>query len=239
MGKTAPKRRTVKVKSTSSVKGFATKVILGALAFCLAVCGGLYYLTASQGTKPAVASLNPNWGSSNSAPLPEQTFDKGAADSYKPPTQPVSVSLKPSSFSVPSLNIKAEIVPGSSEDGAIVLPESSKVAEYTEASPITAVDGSTVIAGHVNFADGSAGALEPLHNITKGTPVYATDASGKVHKFKVTKLDVLEKQALPFDIFRTSGARQLVIVTCGGTVERVNGVLAYTHNVVVTAEPVV
>jgi LPXTG-site transpeptidase (sortase) family protein len=235
VGKTAPRRRAV--KSTSSVKGFATKITLATAAFCLAVCGGLFYLASSQGGSSPVAVPNPDWGGS-SAPLPDKTFDENAEDSYKPPAAAVSVSLKPSSLSVPSLNIKAEIVAGARENGVITLPESSKVAEYTDASPISATEGSTVIAGHVNFEDGSAGALEPLHKVTKGTPVYATDASGKVHKYKVTKLDVLEKQAIPFDVFRTTGARQLVIVTCGGEAEKVNGVLAYTHNVVVTAEPV-
>lgn len=129
------------------------------------------------------------------------------------------------------------MVGSGAKNGSMLLPESSKVAQYTEASPLTAKEGSTVIAGHVNFADGSPGALGTLHKIEKGAPVYATDANGKVHKYKVVALDVLKKEALPFTIFRTAGDRQLVVVTCGGGIETVNGIPVYASNLIVTAVP--
>lgn len=172
------------------------------------------------------------------APFPTKTFNKASNDAYVPPAKTAPASLGPSTLSIPSLGVSASIVSGGAKDGGMVLPESSKVAEYTAAAPLASDKGSTVIAGHVNFADGSAGALGPLYKITKGTPVYATEANGTVHEYKVTSLSVLSKQALPYDIFRTAGSRQLVLVTCGGDIENVNGVPAYTHNLVVTAEPV-
>lgn len=154
-----------------------------------------------------------------------------------PPAVP-SVSYPASTLNIPSVGISAPIVSGGQNAGGMILPESSKVAEFIGAAALTSPKGSTVIAGHVNFADGSAGALGPLYEVQIGAPVYATDASGAVHEYKVVSSTVLSKQGLPSNLFRTSGSKQLVLVTCGGELEMVNGALAYTHNQVVTAEPV-
>jgi LPXTG-site transpeptidase (sortase) family protein len=190
-------------------------------------------------SQPApVATPDPTSERTIAAPLPEKTFTEADKDVYTPPTDAASIALTPMSLSIPSVGIKTSIVSGGEHNGSMILPESSKVAIYTAAAPLTAEKGSTVIAGHVNFADGSAGALGPLHKISKGAPVYATDAEGNVRKYKVTTMSVLNKQALPTEIFRTAGDRQIVIVTCGGDVEKVNGVYVYTHNLVVTADPV-
>jgi LPXTG-site transpeptidase (sortase) family protein len=220
-------------------------LIVGVL--CLAVGGFLTFTFMTQDASDSqagasnlapVATPDPTSERTIAAPLPEKTFTEADKDVYAPPTDAASIALTPMSLSIPSVGISTSIVSGGESNGSMILPESSKVAIYTAAAPLTADKGSTVIAGHVNFADGSAGALGPLHNISKGAPVYATDGEGNVRKYKVTSMSVLNKQALIKNIFRTAGDRQLVVVTCGGDVEKVNGVYVYTHNLVVTADPV-
>lgn len=252
MGKRSTKG--IKVKSGSEAdkafKKFYRKALILTVSFCLLVGGIFTIAIVLESQKPAFqlsdAAPQPVTDSSPSAsttpapataPLPDKTFDEKTKDAYTPAPVATPISLKPSTLNIPSLGISASVVTGGEQDGNMVLPESSKVALYSGAAALTSDKGSTVIAGHVNFADGSAGALGPLYRIVKGAPIYASDAAGKVHTYKVTKLEILDKKALPDDIFRTSGDKQLVVVTCGGDIEKVNGVLAYTHNLVVTAEP--
>lgn len=249
MSKSSPSKREARIKAggSESLKPLILKasIIIGAL--CLAVVGVLAFTAMTTGASDPlaeapqfapVATPDPTSERTIAAPLPEKTFTESDKDAYTPPTEAASIALAPMSLSIPSVGISTSIVSGGENNGSMILPESSKVAIYTAAAPLTAEKGSTVIAGHVNFADGSAGALGPLHKIAKGAPVYATDAEGNVRKYKVTSMSVLNKQALPTNIFRTAGDRQLVVVTCGGGVEKVNGVYVYTHNLVVTADPV-
>jgi len=230
----------------------ANRYVLLAAASSLAI-GGVLLISSNNEQPPvqaATATNTPAPSSTSSftdvpvpsppvtaAPLPEKTFNKSSVEVTAQPAAAAPI-LSPSTLSIPSLGVTAPIVPGDANGGSMILPISSKVAEYSSAAPLTATKGSTVIAGHVNFADGSAGALGPLYKITQGAAIYATDVNGKTHEYKVTAMNVLSKQSLPYDIFRTAGSRQLVLVTCGGTIEKVNGVYVYTHNLVVTAEPV-
>ena len=259
MGNRASKKidLTTQNEAEKAFKKFLRKTVILTVSFCLLVGGGILIAMALQQNQssgagaqvpvPAGAPLQPLAAApaateapieQASAPLPAETFDESAKDTYTPAPVATPRSLKASSLNIPSLGISTSIVNGDAKDGTMVLPESSKVAEYSGAAALTSDKGSTVIAGHVNFEDGSAGALGPLYKIVKGAPIYAADATGKVHAYKVTKLDVLDKQVLPTEIFRTAGDRQLVIVTCGGDIETVNGEQVYTHNLVVTAEPV-
>lgn len=173
-----------------------------------------------------------------SDPKGAQELPEDAPPSPDPSTAPAPVPVVPSTLYIPSVGISAPIVEGGADGGEMVLPESSKVAQYTEAAPLEAEDGSTVIAGHVNFTDGSWGALGPLHQVREGDPVYVTDSEGEVRQYVVSRMSVLHKESLPYQIFRTEGERQLVVVTCGGDVEKVGGEWVYTQNLVVYAMPV-
>ncbi|MDK1358712.1 class F sortase [Arthrobacter sp. zg-Y1219] len=124
--------------------------------------------------------------------------------------------------------------------GALILPTSEKTTRYTgaaAAAALGATEGSTVIAGHVNFADGSPGALAPLAKIAKGTPVYLTDTTGTRHEYKANTAQTLTKTGLPQGLFAPVGPPQLVLITCGGPIDNTGSILEYTHNTVVTAAP--
>ncbi|WP_442860500.1 class F sortase [Arthrobacter sp. zg-Y820] len=81
------------------------------------------------------------------------------------------------------------------------------------------------------------GALEPLAKITKGTPVYVTDATGTRHEYKANTAETLTKTGLPQELFAPAGPPQLVLITCGGPIDNTGSILEYTHNTVVTAAP--
>ena len=114
------------------------------------------------------------------APVIDKPFSPNDADTYTGPTDPPGTTkndapaeakgipnaadvpvasaraLGALEVSVPSVGLSARIVEGGlTAKGAIDLPDSSLVAHYTPAAALGAPTGSTVIAGHVNYGDGS------------------------------------------------------------------------------------
>ncbi|WP_051450157.1 class F sortase [Actinospica robiniae] len=99
--------------------------------------------------------------------------------------------------------------------------------------------GTTLLAGHVDYTGQGTGTLYDLYRVQPGTLVYASDASGHVPRWRVTGLTVVSKTELPSWVFAgTAGPRKLVIVTCGGPVDYVPGYgNTYRDNVIATAVP--
>jgi LPXTG-site transpeptidase (sortase) family protein len=172
------------------------------------------------------------------APVVEHPFTPKDPDTHTgTETPPV---LGPMEISIPSIDIHAHIVdiglgPGSN---AMVIPTSDKVGHYTPAAPIGATKGSTLIAGHVNFADWSPGALWNLSKVAKGAHIYITNADGKEFTYKVTSARTILRQPLPDDTYAVDGAPQLVVVTCAGKPGTDGKVLNYDQNTIITASPI-
>lgn len=174
------------------------------------------------------------------APAVAQPFSAADRDTYTPAaTAEPAPTMPPFTVTVPSLGVSAPVTESDADaSGALILPTSDKTTRYIGAAAIGAPQGSTVVAGHVNFPDGSPGALAPIAGISKGAPVYISDSVGKQHAYTVVSAETLIKTELPTSLFATSGPPQLVLITCGGPIEDTgNGILGYTHNTVVTAVP--
>lgn len=90
---------------------------------------------------------------------------------------------------------------------------------------------------HVDSAVTGTGALFHLAQLQAGDPVTITDAAGVLRRYRVYQRQVLIKQGgLPADLFTTTGAPRLVMITCGGPFDRATS--SYLDNVVVFAAPV-
>ncbi|WP_054009829.1 class F sortase [Arthrobacter sp. ERGS1:01] len=179
------------------------------------------------------------------APVIEKPFTPSDPDTFVGPTDPPNAKttvasrlLGPLELSVPSVGLHASIVAGGlTSKGAIDLPASPLVAHYTPAAPLGAVEGSTVIAGHVDEIDGSASPMALLAKIQKGAPIFVTDAAGTIHRYKAVDARLYAKHALPEAFFTTSGAPQLRLITCGGPIGEIDGQINYLDNTVVSAVP--
>jgi LPXTG-site transpeptidase (sortase) family protein len=172
------------------------------------------------------------------APVVAVPYSITDPDTY---TGPHAVApLPPDTLAVPSLNITAPITESSVDaQNTLQLPSPDKAGWYKGTVPAGALNGSTVIAGHVNFRDGSPGALGDLAEISKGAPIQVTDHTGAVHTYKAVSARTLLKTALPEELFTTTGPHQLVLITCGGPIVATgNGTPGYTHNTVITATPI-
>jgi sortase (surface protein transpeptidase) len=184
----------------------------------------------------AVADNSANFRQSHPDVIPESL--KRPAKNTVVPVTPVVEYQAPDLLSIPELGVTSTIVVSPLEGDRLVIPSSEYVGEYTESTPLIGTEGTTLLVGHVNFADGSPGALAPISSAKEGQLVKASDGTGKVHIYKVVDVSTYVKRALPEEVFATTGPRRLVLVTCGGPLVEVDGALAYSSNVVVTAVPV-
>ncbi|MEW1819673.1 class F sortase [Arthrobacter sp. NPDC080031] len=165
-------------------------------------------------------------------------FATAGPDTYTGPTE--VPGLPPDTLSIPGVDLKVGLVDeGRDESGYLVIPESSKAARYKGSAAVCAAKGSTLLAGHVNFPDGSLAPMASLVQVTKGMPLYVSDKSGVTCRYKITSLESLAKTSLPPDYFATEGPPVLRVVTCdlGSPFVPIAGHPQFANNTVATAIP--
>lgn len=145
--------------------------------------------------------------------------------------------MGPDRLYVPSLGVYASLSSVRFSGGSLTIPrEPSQVGVDVGSASLSADDGTTLLAGHVDLS-GTPGALAALAKAQPGALVYVTDGEGRRAAFVTSALQSYSKVSLPRSIFAVDGPRQLVVVTCGGPVMTVDGERHYRDNVVLTAVP--
>lgn len=149
-----------------------------------------------------------------------------AEPSRAPVADPVRVSA-------PDAGIDTTLVPvGLDEDAAMELPEPGSGAWY-ELGPRPGEPGPAVLVGHVDSVHGPD-VFYRLSSLEDGDVVVVEDARGDRHEFTVEVVEVVEKDALPYERIWAETAEPLLrLITCGGDYDRAAG--GYQHNVVVYA----
>lgn len=95
--------------------------------------------------------------------------------------------------------------------------------------------GVALIAGHIDSAVQGEGALYKLQQVKPGASITVIGQKGTTTRWKVTKLQVVLKSALPRGLFVDSGPAQLAVVSCGGPFDAATG--HYLDNVIAWAVP--
>lgn len=98
--------------------------------------------------------------------------------------------------------------------------------------PLSAIQGSSIIVWHVSY-HGCKGRLNMLSEAPLTTKFSVVDEKGISTQYQVVKNFKIPKGQYQADWFRLNGSRQLVFVTCAGSV--VNG--SFTQNQVLIAVP--
>lgn len=138
----------------------------------------------------------------------------------------------PLQVSVPAIKLVASVVPvGVRTGGELIVPPPQQVGWWTGGAEPGSTTGSTVLAGHVDTADGQPGAFYHLSALKPGAAVQLQTTAG-LRAYKIAALRTYPRDELPAAIFDRAGPHRLVLVTCGGSYD--NG---YTRNVVVYALP--
>ncbi len=144
---------------------------------------------------------------------------------------------------VPAVHVDAAITAEPVVAGFLKVPSGRGTTGWAAASaPLEAAAGRTMVAGHVAVG-GASGAFARLAQVHPGDAVYTWDGHGRLRGWRVSALRAYPKQALPWNLWGTTGTRRLVLVTCGGPIGQVPGprgrsYRGYRDNVVVTAIPV-
>jgi Sortase domain len=187
--------------------------------------------------------------SQESAPIPTRTYGP-VTGTEASVSAPVTVAphmstgavvvpqLGPNTLSIPSLGTTAPLDVLGVEDDQLLLPEPQRLTLFKDGSYPGDPQGTVLVAGHVNSYSLGRGALFHLAEINEGATIWVTDASGRLHEYRVVGLQMLLKQALPRSLFSRLGDPKLVVVTCGGDIVSTPEGRHYASNVIVTAVPV-
>jgi LPXTG-site transpeptidase (sortase) family protein len=174
------------------------------------------------------------------APRPVAEFRDEACDLTSNATAQVPA---PGHLGIPGIDIEVPV--GTSADLS-VLPDAPEVVRYADSALVGAGQGTTVIAGHVDYPGGKLSPFGQLHTMSACDHLYFTDAEGQAHEYVLTEMyTVPQDQIEETGIYTGTGAPALVLVTCSGpsvndTAETAGADLfSYSHNLVTVAVPVV
>lgn len=120
----------------------------------------------------------------------------------------------------------------------INIPVTYRIGVYTDSAPLTSTEGTTLLVGHVNWANGVPAPMSAIVACKLGDTVYTTDLTGTMTIWKVTRIEPQVPQvdlSKWWNVTAKTGKRQLIMATCHGTYK--NGAWTYTDNHVVVAEP--
>lgn len=151
-------------------------------------------------------------------------------------------TIGPSTLQVPQTNLTIPWVPKGTRvvnagEVAMNLPVSFQAGWLSSSAPVDSTEGSTVIAAHVNWADGSYAPMSNLYGASPGMMAYTSNAAGEIQTWRITEVHSVAQSELS-SVFNLSstGDRQLVMLTCEATINA-DGSVTYNKNHVVTAVP--
>lgn len=138
---------------------------------------------------------------------------------------------------IPSLGVDARTSLVGVKNGRMQVPaDVGRTGQLRRSAAPGDLIGTTVIAGHVSDRRDQPGAFWKLSKIQRGK-VITVWQGGKRLRYRVTAVERFSRtRALPSRFFSTTGAHQLVLISCAGRTTS-NGGFHYRQNVVVTAVP--
>jgi LPXTG-site transpeptidase (sortase) family protein len=192
---------------------------------------GLGLLLAAAVLRPAGVRTDPAPAAAPAAATAFHAPATAPAEAPEKPGEPVRVR-------VGAVDVASPVVPvGVDERGRMEVPDDVRtIGWYRFGSRPGAMEGSVVLAGHVDDREQGAGAFVRLGELAAGDGVMVDLADGTTLRYRVRTVEEIGKAELPVErLFDRSGPPRLTLVTCGGfdAVAR-----EYRNNVVVTAEPV-
>jgi LPXTG-site transpeptidase (sortase) family protein len=127
-------------------------------------------------------------------------------------------SLLPVRLRIPSIGVDAHVEHvGDDARGAMANPSTFVNVAWYERGSRPGAPGNAVIAGHLNNALGQDGVFARLSEMGVGEYVTLEDAEGRTLLYQVMRIDTYRAQEAPREeIFKTTGASQLVLITCEG-----------------------
>ncbi|WP_162606321.1 class F sortase [Jiangella asiatica] len=151
------------------------------------------------------------------------------------PTQAEPDVADPVRVTIPAVDIDANVLPIAVDAGNVLVPPPYGDAGWWEAGPEPGEAGASVIAGHLDNADGPD-VFYRLAEVEEGDEIVVTRADGGAGVFRVVDVGQYSQDAFPTEsVYDASDDQPLLrLITCGGEYDRQLG--RYRDNVVVFAE---
>ncbi|MSR70494.1 class F sortase [Candidatus Kaiserbacteria bacterium] len=144
--------------------------------------------------------------------------------------------LVPARLRIPALGVSAGVeVVGKKADGSMGTPKNFDNVSWYSLGSKPGQAGSAVFAGHVNNALMKPGVFEHLSQLKKGDYVTVDDAEGHSKVYRVYSVETYEQGADTAALFATTGAEQLVLITCDG--DWVPAAKTFDRRLVIVARP--
>lgn len=166
-------------------------------------------------------------------------------------TSDIPANLPAFGWHIPSLGVSSSMTSSGVQNGRMVLPITTDGSGiwYSPSNPISATEGSTILAGHVNKQNYYLSPWGYLHRLKGCERVFVTDGAGKVTQWHVTEMYTVPQSDLTKvnEMWQKTGSRSLWLVTCAGSQVGNDGASAYgntfgfgyQYNLVVKCEPCV
>ncbi|KFF98086.1 class F sortase [Streptomyces europaeiscabiei] len=224
------------------MRRLADSVIAGVTV--VALCSGAWLLrsgTASHAPpQPSAAqahirsSTSSASGTGNTPGASSRAGSSGASGADEPVAVPLPPS-PPDRIRIPSIRVDAPLMGlGLTPTGSLDVPPAEKenLAGWYEAGSTPGARGTSIVAGHVDNADGPA-VFFGLGALKRGATVEVDRRDGGIAVFTVDAVEVYDARDFPDQkVYGASTRAELRVITCGGGYSRATG---YQGNVVVFA----
>lgn len=144
----------------------------------------------------------------------------------------------PTGIQIPKLGVQASLVPTGRDGDTWQIPADARQPSWFAPGPEPGEPGPAVVLGHVDY-NHQPGVFQRLHELAPGDQILI------LHADAVRTFEVRTVRALPKDQFSPGAvlgagdpAPRLVLITCGGELERTARGGRYLDNTIVTAIPV-
>lgn len=217
------------------ITGAVTAVLLLVAGACGAAAGEE---DLAGETVPAPVSTSTTTAATGT-PAPPGTDDprtQRLGSALYDPADHAREAVAPVSLAVPAVDVRDAPVEavGVEAGGEMEIPAVDRVGWYRFGSgPGQA--GTTVLAAHIAY-DGVDGVFRSLDAAAAGDEVVVTSEDGTATTYRITGVEIYDKQALPAEVFASAGPERLALVTCGGSFNP--ELRSYDSNVVAWAVPI-
>ncbi|WP_371580385.1 class F sortase [Streptomyces sp. NBC_01314] len=217
------------------MRRLASSVIAGVTV--VALCSGVWLLrsgTASHAPPQPSAAQAHLSGTSGTSSASSPSGSSGTSER----DEPTAVALPPSPpdrIRIPSIRVDAPLMGlGLTPTGSLDVPPAEKedLAGWYEAGTTPGERGTSIVAGHVDNADGAA-VFYRLGALKRGATIEMDRRDGGIAVFTVDAVEVYAARNFPDEkVYGAAPGPELRVITCGGGWAKSTG---YQGNVVVFA----
>lgn len=148
-----------------------------------------------------------------------------------------AAGVRPTRLVIPAIDVDVDLVSLQRDTAGVLLPPADlDSAGWYTASAVPGAVGPAVLAGHVDDTE-TAGVFSRLHELQPGDAIAVALSDGSSREYRADRAIDVAKEDFPTEqVYGPTPNSQLRLITCNGPYDY--GVMHYSNNLVVFAEPV-